>query len=118
MKAELNRTFAKLLNPRMSAGLVMLHSLLTPLKGKPLGAGEVREAVDRQMKERKVSKQSITNVARRLEEANIIDREKGYSVNYGYLISMLLQVIMDMSKRMDDLEDEISSLKESIGSPA
>ena len=108
MKAELNRTFAKLLNPRMSAGLVMLHSLLSPLKGKPLGAGEVREEVDRQMKERKVSKQSITNIARRLEEANIIDREKGYSVNYGYLISMLLQVMMDMSKRMDDLEDEVA----------
>ncbi|MFX1604200.1 MAG: hypothetical protein ACFFCK_12020 [Promethearchaeota archaeon] len=118
MKAELNRTFAKLLNPRMSAGLIMLHCLLNPLKGKPLGAGEVREVVDRQMKERKVSKQSITNIARRLEEANIIDREKGYSVNYGYLISMLLQVMMDMSRRMDDLEDEISSLKESIGTPA
>ncbi len=96
----------------------MLQCLLSPLKGSPLGPGEVREVVDRQVKERKVSKQSITNIARRLEEANIIEREKGYSVNYGYLISMLLQVVMDMSKRMEDLEEEITSLRESIGTPA
>lgn len=102
----------------MNAGLVMLHTLLTPLKGKPMEPGEVRESVDTLVKERIVSKQSITNVARRLEEANIIERSKGYSVNYGYLISMLLQTMMDMTKRMNDLEEEIGILKEQLGPSA
>lgn len=118
LKAELNRTFAKLMNPRMNAGLVMLHTLLAPLKGTPIEPGEVREAVDDIVKEREVSKQSITNVARRLEESSIIERTKGYSVNYGYLISMLLHNMMQMTKRMNDLEEEILSLKELLSPPA
>ncbi len=118
LKAELNRTFAKLMNPRMNAGLVMLHTLLAPLKGKPIEPGDVRQAVDDIVKEREVSKQSITNVARRLEESNIIERTKGYSVNYGYLISMLLHTTMELTKRMNDLEDEILSLKDQLSPSA
>lgn len=96
----------------------MLHTLLVPLKGKPIEPSDVRESVDTMVKERVVSKQSITNIARRLEEANIIERTKGYSVNYGYLISMLLQTMMDMTKRMNDLEEEIGLLKEQLSTPA
>jgi predicted transcriptional regulator len=106
------------MKPRMNAGLVMLHTLLAPLKGAPIEPGEVREAVDNIVKEREVSKQSITNVARRLEESSIIERTKGYSVNYGYLISMLLHTMMQMTKRMNDLEEEILLLKELLSPPA
>ena len=64
------------------------------------------------MDKRRVSKQSITNAARRLEEASIIDRkENRYRVNYGYLISVLLNTVLDMTHRIDDLEDEIIALK-------
>ncbi|MHA2353190.1 MAG: hypothetical protein ACXABX_08735, partial [Candidatus Thorarchaeota archaeon] len=78
----------------------------------PVEPREVRKAVDNRVDKRRVSKQSITNAARRLEEANIIDRkENRYRVNYGYLISVLLNTVLEMTHRIDDLEDEILVLK-------
>ena len=112
MISELELAFAKLMNPRMSAGLMVLYSLLGDLKGAPVEPREVRKAVDNRVDKRRVSKQSITNAARRLEEANIIDRkENRYRVNYGYLISVLLNTVLEMTHRIDDLEDEIIALK-------
>ena len=112
MISELELAFAKLLNPRMSAGLMVLYSLLGDLKGNPVEPREVRKDVDNHVDKRRVSKQSITNAARRLEEASIIDRkENRYRVNYGYLISVLLNTVLDMTHRIDDLEDEIIGLK-------
>jgi hypothetical protein len=112
MTTDLELTFAKLMNPRMSAGLMVLHSLLGDLKGNPVEPREVRKAVDGLMTKRKVSKQSITNAARRLEEAKIIDRKDNrYTVNYGYLISVLLNTILEMTHRIEDLEDEVIALK-------
>jgi len=114
MTADLELTFAKLMNPRMSAGLMVLHSLLGDLKGSPVEPREVRKVVDGLMVQRKkkISKQSITNAARRLEEASIINRDENkYTVHYGYLISVLLNTIIEMTHRIDDLEDEIITLK-------
>ncbi|MHA1935901.1 MAG: hypothetical protein ACW97A_11510 [Candidatus Thorarchaeota archaeon] len=111
VKSELDLTLAKLMNPRMSAGLMVLHSLLDSLKGDPTAPRVVRSNVDKGLKEREVSKQSITNAARRLEEAKIIEREEGYRVNYGYLISVLLNSVIDLTERMSELEDEIEVLK-------
>ncbi len=111
MKSELDMAFSKLTNPRMSAGLMILHSLLEPLKGPNVAPREVRETVDRLVEERKVSKQSITNAARRLEEARILARGEGYSVNYGRLISVLLNAVLDQEQRITKLEDEIDELK-------
>jgi len=108
---ELDDTFSMLTNPRMGAGLIILHSLLKPLRGTPVAPREVRETVDRLVDERKVSKQSITNAARRLEEAQILERGEGYSVNYGYLISFLLNTVLDLTKRMSDLEERVEELK-------
>ena len=112
MMSELELAFAKLMTPRMSAGLMVLYSLLGDLKGNPVEPREVRKSVDNHVDKRRVSKQSITNAARRLEEANIIDRkENRYRVNYGYVISMLLNTVLEMTHRIDDLEDEIIALK-------
>ncbi|MBY8997661.1 MAG: hypothetical protein KGD60_08010 [Candidatus Thorarchaeota archaeon] len=112
MTSELELAFAKLMNPRMSAGLMVLYSLLGDLKGNPVEPREVRKAVDNRVDKRRVSKQSITNAARRLEETNIIDRkENKYRVNYGYLISVLLNTVLEMTHRIEDLEDEILALK-------
>ncbi|MDH4214941.1 MAG: hypothetical protein ACFFCT_06295 [Candidatus Odinarchaeota archaeon] len=112
MVLDLDEAFAKLANPRMSAGLMILHSLLNDLKGKPVEPREVRETVDQLLKKRNVSKQSITNAARRLEEASIIDRmENKYVVNYGYLVSLLLNTMLEMNNRILDLEEDVHSLK-------
>jgi uncharacterized small protein (DUF1192 family) len=116
MKSDLDRTFSKLMNPRMSAGLMVLHSLLSPLRGPPVPPKDVRQTVDQLIAEGAVSKQSITNAARRLEEANIVARAEGYSVNYGYLLSVLLNAVMELSNRVANLEDEIESLKDSTKS--
>ncbi len=112
MVLDLDVTFVKLTNPRMTAGLMVLHSLLSNLKGEPVEPREVRKSVDLLMNKRSVSKQSITNAARRLEEASIIDREDNkYAVNYGYLVSVLLNTLLEMNERVTNLEDEIELLK-------
>ena len=96
----------------MTAGLMVLHSLLSNLKGEPVEPREVRKSVDLLMNKRSVSKQSITNAARRLEEASIIDRDDNkYAVNYGYLVSVLLNTLLEMNERVTNLEDEIEILK-------
>jgi hypothetical protein len=112
MVLDLDVAFVKLTNPRMTAGLMVLHSLLSNLKGEPVEPREVRKSVDLLVNKRSVSKQSITNAARRLEEASIIDREDNkYAVNYGYLVSVLLNTLLDMNERVTNLEDEIELLK-------
>ena len=112
MVLDLDVAFAKLTNPRMTAGLLVLHSLLSNLKGEPVEPREVRKSVDSLMNKRNVSKQSITNAARRLEDASIIDREDNkYAVNYGYLVSVLLNTLLEMNERVTNLEDEIELLK-------
>ena len=112
MVLDLDVAFAKLTNPRMTAGLMVLHSLLSNLKGEPVEPREVRKSVDLLMNKRSVSKQSITNAARRLEEASIIDRDDNkYAVNYGYLVSVLLNTLLEMNERVTNLEDEIEILK-------
>ena len=112
MVLDLDVAFAKLTNPRMTAGLLVLHSLLSNLKGEPVEPREVRKSVDSLMNKRNVSKQSITNAARRLEDASIIDREDNkYAVNYGYLDSVLLNTLLEMNERVTNLEDEIELLK-------
>ena len=111
MKSELDMAFAKLMNPRLSSGLLVLHKLLSPLKGAAVTPTEVRESVDEMLKDRKISKQSITNAARRLVEVSIIDREEGYAVNYGYLISVLLHAVIRLTTRVNDLEEELEELK-------
>ncbi|MHA1135201.1 MAG: hypothetical protein ACTSSE_01815 [Candidatus Thorarchaeota archaeon] len=112
MVLDLDVAFLKLANPRMTAGLMVLHSLLSNLKGEPVEPAEVRKSVDKLMSKRKVSKQSITNAARRLDEAKFIEREESkYTLNYGYLVSVLLSTLLEMNERVTNLEDEIELLR-------
>jgi DNA-binding MarR family transcriptional regulator len=110
---DLDTTLSKLKNPRMSAGRIVLYSLLGELQGDPISPGKVRGHVDSRLRDRDISKQSITNAARRLEEAGIITRTEGYSVNYGYLISILLHTVMELTDSVSDLEEEVAELKAS-----
>jgi len=114
MVLDLDVAFVKLTNPRMTAGLLVLHSLLSNLKGEPVEPRAVRKSVIEEilMNKRDISKQSITNAARRLEEVNIIEREDNkYTVNYGYLVSVLLNTLLEMNERVINLEDEVELLK-------
>jgi len=112
MILDLDEVFAKLANPRMSAGLMILHSLLNDLKGEPIEPREVRDTVDKLLTKRNVSKQSISNAAQRLEKAQVIDRtENKYVVNYGFIVSLLLNTILEMNNRILDLEEDVLTLK-------
>ncbi len=111
MREDLEKTLDKLRNPLMKTGLNVLHSLLESLDGPNVKPAEVRAEVNKLVTG--VSKQSITNAARRLEEASAISRDEGhYKVKYGYLISVLLNEVIELRKKIADMEDEILSLKE------
>ena len=115
MKSQRKLAVDKLMKPRMSVGLMVLHSLLEPLKGTAIKPSTVKKTISDildQKKDNIISKQSITNAAIRLEEANMLDRKDGYKVNYGYLISVLLNSVIELTERIRDLEDEIAELKE------
>lgn len=102
------------MNPRMMTGLMLLYSLLEPISGPNVAPKDVRSSVNKIIDERKVSKQSITNAARRLEEAHLIDRTEGYSVNYGYVIAVLLNALLDLTQKVTDLEEELEELREDL----
>ena len=115
MRDDLDKTVDKLRNPLMKTGLMVLHSLLDSLEGPKVKPAEVRKEVEKAISG--VSKQSITNAARRLEEASAISREEGhYQVKYGYLISVLINEILELHKKVDDLEEEIEELKSNVES--
>ncbi|NWF95137.1 MAG: hypothetical protein HXY34_03255 [Candidatus Thorarchaeota archaeon] len=114
MKSDLEMTFTKLVNPRTSAGLIVLHSLLDKLKGPPVPPKDIRETIDRFSEEKNFSKQSITNAARRLEEVGIVARDEGYSVNYGYLLSVMLNALMQLSSRVGELEEDLAALRDEV----
>jgi DNA-binding MarR family transcriptional regulator len=109
-------TFAKLTNPRMNVGLMVLHSLLERIQGDPVEPRKLRDQVDdfskKQKRKRPLSKQSITNAARRLEEAGMIDRDENkYSVKHGHLLSVLLDTVITLNERVSELEEQVSLLK-------
>ena len=111
MREELGKTIDKLRNPLMKTGLMVLHSLLDTLHGPNVKPAQVRSDVGKSLSG--VSKQSITNAARRLEEANAISRDEGhYQVNYGYLLSVLLNEVIELRNKIADIEDELATLKE------
>jgi len=106
--------FDRLTNPRMTTGLRVLDTLLTlsTLQGGLVEPKDVRKTVDSVISKRKVSKQSITNAAIRLEESNIIDRkENKYAVNYGHLVSILLHKVLKMNEKIINLEEQLQSMK-------
>ena len=114
MTLELDKAFSRLKDPRMSASLTMLYSLLNPLKGNPESPSVIKDRIKDLTGQSDVSKQSISNVARRLEELQFLDRTEGYAVNYGYLISVLLDTVIKLNECLRDLEDEVASLKTSM----
>lgn len=109
---DLDVAFAKMTNPRMSAGLMVLHTLLDRLQADPVKPSEVRESVDKLTSKRKVTKQAISNVAGRLESAGMIERvDNKYAVRYGYLLSILLDTVISLNERVSELEEEVTQLK-------
>ena len=115
MKAQRKLAVDKLMKPRMSVGLMVLHSLLEPLKGAAIKPSIVKKTISDILDQKKadiISKQSITNAAIRLEEANMLDRKDGYKVNFGYLISVLLNSVIELTERVRDLGDVIAEMKE------
>ena len=110
-RPELELTLSKLKNPRMSAGLMVLYSLLDELKGPVVPPREVRERAEAWAGERRPSKQSISNAARRLDEAGLVERTDGYSVKYGYLIAVLLNSLLELSDRVNELEEELLAVR-------
>ncbi len=114
MRDDLDKTVDKLRNPLMKTGLMVLHSLLDSLDGPRMKPADVRKEVEKIIPG--VSKQSITNSARRLEDASVIERDEGlYKVRYGYLISVLLNEIIELHKKVDELDEALEELKQASG---
>jgi len=114
VREDLDKTVDKLRNPLMKTGLMVLHSLLDSLEGPKMKPADVRKEVEKIIPG--VSKQSITNSARRLEDASVIERDEGlYKVRYGYLISVLINEVIELHKKVDELEEELEDLKQSTG---
>ena len=113
MWPDMDVAFSKLMNPRMSMGITLLQTLLAQLHGPPVAPRDVRDMIEELFKGTRVSKQSITNAARRLYELNLLERpeEGGYAVRYGYLIALLVGAVMDLMRKVESLEEELDSIR-------
>ncbi|MHA1772220.1 MAG: hypothetical protein ACTSYL_01015 [Candidatus Thorarchaeota archaeon] len=113
MRPDMDVAFSKLASPRMRTGTIVLHALLENIVGPVAAPKEIRDMIEDLPGKETLSKQSITNAARRLEELGLLVRPTsgGYAVRYGYLVSVLVAALMDLWKRVEDLEDEVDSLK-------
>ncbi|MGQ9720470.1 MAG: MarR family transcriptional regulator [Candidatus Jordarchaeum sp.] len=85
----------RLTDPRAKTMYSILELLLQHTKGEPVPAGEIKDKLG-------ISKQAATNAARRLEEGGLITRTSdGYMINLGFLISLLIQIIGDLLRRLE-----------------
>ncbi len=113
MRPDMDVAFSKLISPRMRTGTIVLHALLENIVGPVAAPKEIRDMIESLPGNESLSKQSITNAARRLEELGLLERPDsgGYAVRYGYLVSVLVAALMDLWKRVGELEEEVDALK-------
>ncbi len=102
--------FPRLTNPRNIKSLQILNVLLSSITGDPIRPSAIQKIIEN-ASSAPTSKQSITNAAKRLDASKLIERNKdGYAVRYGFLIAVLLQTVISLYRRIEDLEDKIDEL--------
>ncbi len=102
--------FPRLTNPRNIKGLQILNVLLSSITADPVRPSSIQKIIENASKS-STSKQSITNAAKRLDTSKLIKRSKdGYAVRYGFLIAVLLQTVISLHRKIEDLEEKIDEL--------
>ncbi len=102
--------FPRLTNPRNIKSLQILNVLLSSITADPIRPSSIQKIIENASKS-STSKQSITNAAKRLDASKLIERSKdGYAVRYGFLIAVLLQTVISLHRKIEDLEEKIDEL--------
>ncbi len=82
-------------------GSSVLSYILMKQEGKPVPPSEIQKALN-------ISPSNLSHSGRNLEKLGLIKRSPdGYTPNIGAVINVLLSVVMDLVKRVEDLEKVI-----------
>ncbi|MBS7247963.1 MAG: helix-turn-helix domain-containing protein [Candidatus Jordarchaeales archaeon] len=81
-------------------GASVLSYILMRQEGKPVPPSEIQKALN-------ISPSNLSHSGRSLENLGLIKRSPdGYTPNMGVIINVLLSVVVDLVKRVEELEKE------------
>ncbi len=78
----------------------ILNYILENQKGSPVTSAKIQEDL-------KLTPSNLSHGGKILEDAKMIIREKeGYTPNLGFLLAAILEIVLDLDKRVKSIEDE------------
>lgn len=81
----------------------VLNYLLENQKGAPVSSSKIQEGLG-------LTPSNLSHAGKILEDARLIIREKeGYTPNLGVLLAAILEIILELDKRVNKIEEELGS---------
>ncbi len=82
-------------------GFSVLSYILKKQEGKPVPPSEIQKALG-------ISASNLSHSGRNLEKLGLITRgADGYTPNIGVIINVLLTIVTDLARRVEDLENAV-----------
>ncbi|MGQ9720469.1 MAG: hypothetical protein ACUVXA_04010 [Candidatus Jordarchaeum sp.] len=79
----------------------ILNYILESQKGSPVASAKIQEDLE-------LTPSNLSHGGKILEDAKMIIREKeGYTPNMGFLLAAILDIVLDLEKRVKSIEDEM-----------
>ncbi|MEM3587699.1 MAG: hypothetical protein QXO71_10315 [Candidatus Jordarchaeaceae archaeon] len=83
--------------------LSVLRYILENQKGTPVSSSKIQESLN-------LTPSNLSHAGKILEDAQLITREKeGYTPNIGVLLAAILEILLDIDKRVSRIEGKISN---------
>nr|MDO8082788.1 hypothetical protein [Candidatus Freyarchaeota archaeon] len=80
----------------------VLNYILENQKGAPVSSSKIQEGLG-------LTPSNLSHAGKILEDARLISREKeGYTPNLGVLLAAILEIVLDIDKRVKSIEEELS----------
>ncbi|MFB0560979.1 MAG: hypothetical protein ACETWM_07180 [Candidatus Lokiarchaeia archaeon] len=79
----------------------ILNHILENQRGAPVASSKIQEDLG-------LTPSNLSHGGKILEDAQLIVREKeGYTPNIGFLLAAILEIVLDIDKRVKSLEEEL-----------
>ncbi|MEM2145488.1 MAG: MarR family transcriptional regulator [Candidatus Jordarchaeaceae archaeon] len=81
----------------------VLRYILENQKGTPVSSSKIQESLS-------LTPSNLSHAGKILEDAELITREReGYIPNLGVLLAAILEIVLDIDKRVNKIEEKLSS---------
>lgn len=80
----------------------VLRYIFENQKGTPVSSSKIQESLN-------LTPSNLSHVGKILEDTQIITREReGYTPNMGVLLAAILEILLDIDKRVNKIEEKLS----------